>query len=118
MSAEDQKRAMERVAAIVARSLAESAKGQHDALVEASHTAALAADKLRAAAVGQGIGMAEITVTELEAILAMMRDIQNKAHLAFLAAQGTEADYQAAGRRVAQRYSAPIGRARKPKAGA
>ena len=92
------------MAEIVRNELADTAKEQRSTLVEVGHIAAFAADKLRAAAVEQGIGKVEISTAEIEAIHAMMRDIQNKAHLAFLAAHGTEADYQAAGQRVARGY--------------
>ena len=92
-------------------------KEQRSTLVEVGHIAAFAADKLRAAAVEQGIGKAEINIADLEAIIAMMRDIQNKAHLAFLAAQGIEDDYQAIGRRVEKRYKAAPkrGQGRRPR---
>ena len=86
---------------------AKHAKEQHGVLAEVGHTAALAAATLRGAALGQGIGKAEIGTTDLDAVLAMLRDIQNRAHLAFLAAQGAEDDYQATGRRLRLCHSAP-----------
>ena len=90
---------MQAVAEVTRASMADTAKDQHGTLAEVSHIAALAASRLRDAAAG-------ISNADLEAITGMLHDIQNKAHVAFLRKHGSEADYQAAGRKVAQHYKA------------
>ena len=72
-----------------------------------SHIAALAAERLTQAAAAD----------ELEAVKAMLREIQDAGRLAFLRHLGTEVDYHQIGQRVAKRYRTPSGRWRKPKVG-
>ena len=107
--------AMDAVAAVARQSLAGQDKQplQGGALAAMSHTAALAVERLDRAALGQGVGQAEIAINDLEAIKAMLREIQNTGHLAYLKQHGAEADYQAVGVRMTKQYRTPAGKWRK-----
>jgi len=58
-------------------------------------------------------GKAEIAISDLEAIKAMLREIQNTGHLTYLTQHGAETDYQAIGVTVTKRYRTPAGKWRK-----
>jgi len=98
-------------AASVSRaSMAATARKRYGVMAEVSHVAALTAERLEQAAVPQGIGKVEIATGELDAIKAMLREIQTTSHLAFLQRQGEEADYQVIGARMTKRHRTPSGK--------
>lgn len=83
------------------KTLTSTAKEKGKTLVHVSHIARLAADRLEQTA---------LPSPDIAAATKMLRQIQNDAHLAYLDAGGSEADYQAAGSRVAKTYQTPSGR--------
>ena len=94
----------------VARATLEgSARQKHGPAAEASHLAALAVERLTSELARLGL---QLTL-ELEATVAMRREAQNSAHLAYLRAHGSEEDYQQIGRKVTAKYRTPSGRWRK-----
>lgn len=97
---------LESRAELISESMASTAKAKHSLLVEVSHMARVAAERLEAGALGQGIGMSEIPTEELEAVLAILRNVQNRGHAAFLGQYGKEEDYQAVGRKVTKTLAA------------
>lgn len=94
-------------AELVSRSLKSHAFAQHGILAELSHMARVAAERLEAGALGQGVGLSEIPTGELQRVLAIMREVQNLGHVAYLQRHGAEDDFQAVGRKVAKRLSTP-----------
>jgi len=106
---------MDAMAAVARQSLAGQAKQslQGDSLASMSHTAALAVKRLDCAGLEQGVGKAEIAISNLEAIKAMNREIQNTGHLTYLKQHGAETDYEAIGVIVTKRYRTPAGKWRK-----
>ena len=88
---------------VAADSLAAVAKGKMGAAAEASHLAALAADKLEA-------GRDHLGPEDLAQIARLLREAQNAAHLAYVRQGGSEADYQAFGKKVTSKHLTPSGR--------
>ena len=106
---------MDAVAAVAQQSLVGRVKQPlvGGVLASMSHTAALTVERLDHAVLTQGIGKAEIAVNDLEAIKAMLREIQNAGHLTYLKQHGAETDYQTIGATVTKRYRTPAGKWRK-----
>ncbi len=106
---------MDAVAAVAQQSLAGQVRQSlaGGVLASMSHTAALTVERLDHAVLEHGVGKAEIAVSDLEAIKAMLREIQNAGHLTYLKQHGAEADYQTIGVTVAKRYRTPTGKWRK-----
>jgi hypothetical protein len=94
------------VAAVAEQSLRAMAKKQQGTTAKLSHMAGLAADALATAAVGQGIGKAEIDLDDLDVILGALREMRDLGHVAYLRAHGTPGDCQAIGRKTSKRLPA------------
>lgn len=83
------------------------ASKEHSPIAELSHIAAVAAARLDQATPGT-------IERDLAAVQAMLREIQNAGHQAYLAQHGSEGDYQAIGAKVGKRYRTPGGKWRTP----
>jgi len=95
---------MAAVASVTAASVAATARERYGVLAEVSQIAALAMERLEQAAAPQEVGKTEIPTGDLNAIKAMLREIQVTSHGAFLQRHGAEADYRAIGARVTKRH--------------
>lgn len=89
------------------KSLNGLARSEHGTLAELSRIASLATARLDQAAGEQG--KAEY---HLAAVKAMLQEIENAGHQAYLAKHGTEEDYQAIGSKVEKRYRTLSGKRR------
>ncbi len=101
---------MDAAARVTAASIAATARESYGVLAEVSQIAAFALERLEQAAAPQEIGKTEISTGDLNAIKAMLRDIQVASHGAFLQRHGAEADYQTIGAKVTKRYRTPSGK--------
>lgn len=93
------------VADVIRSGLNDYARTEHGTLAELSRIAALATSRLDQAAGEQGNAD-----RDLAAVKAMLQEIENAGHQAYLAKQGTEEDYEAIGSKVEKRYRTPSGK--------
>lgn len=85
--------------------LADIAYGGHKHLVEMSHIARLAAERLNQLTVDQGANE-----RDLAAIKAMLQEIEVVGHQAFLKRYGAKDDYETIGTAMERKYRTPSGR--------